>query len=955
LRIYALTLSLLGIFFAAIAYGRAGGEEILSADERAWLTQNQPRIVLAVETGYAPFVFIDSHDQPTGLAHDYIRLIESKLGVHFNQRRFSSLDEIFQKVRSGEVHIVNAVTSTPARTKFLSMTTPFISVPNVIIVRKERSGQISEFELFGLRISLVNSYAITEYMTSRGLHFIPDIVPDDLSSLLNVSFGRTDAAIIDLATATYLISEKGIANLRVAGEVAYDVRLSMATHLDDTMLNGILQKGLDAITEPERLEIKERWITALKPQSIFKDRQFWIVLGSVVAAALVIFAAILAWNRTLRQQIILRRNAEESFKAAFQYSRSLIEASLDPMVTISAEGKITDVNAATEQVTGASRDSLIGSDFADYFTDPEKARAVYRQVFSRDGVKDYPLAIRHVSGKITDVLYNANLYRDDNGNVLGVFAAARDVTEHKLSETAIRQSNEEQTAIFESATSGIAFIKNRIIVKGNRTLDHLFGFEAGEQAGLSTRHWYVDDEAYEVGGTPYAALARGEIHQREQQLVRKDGTKFWCHFSGSAIEVGNLSRGTVWMLTNVTHEHDTAEALLQAKDTAEAANRAKSEFLANMSHEIRTPLNGLIGNAQLLEMSKLDGEQKEYLSAMMVSGHNLLSLINDILDLSKIEAEKVVLEKADFSLRGCIKDVIRTQRSRIANKGLALNLVVQNEAPDALIGDELRVKQILLNFLGNAIKFTKAGGITVSATVRERSGNSALIELAVADTGIGIPKAVADDIFKPFVQADSSMTRRYGGSGLGLAISRRLAELMDGSISVESEEGVGSIFRALLPFPVIHQLAQEQGAPAAEAPTALWTGAPLKVLLAEDNEINKQFSVALLKKMGHQFEVAENGKEALAALEAAAFDLVLMDIQMPVMDGHEALAVLRERERSTGAHLPVIALTAHALKGEEEGFLAAGFDGYVSKPLEVKKLVAEMKRVLELKQTLAMN
>lgn len=312
----------LSIFLSAAAYGNSAGKDILSTGERAWLTKNQARLVLAVETGYAPFVFLDANDRPAGLAHDYMRLIESKLGVQFRQRRFSSLDEIFQKVRGGEVHIVNAVTSTPARARFLSMTDAYVSVPNVIIVRKDRSGQIPEYELSGLRVALVKSYAITEHMTNRGLHFIPDLVPDDLTALLNVSFGRSDAAVIDLATASYLITEKGIANLRVAGEVAYDIRLSIGTPLNEPVLHGILQKGLNAITEAERLEIKNRWINASQNQSIFRVRQFWIVIGSVLAVTLAILVVILAWNRTLRRQVTIRTEALVKEQEALRESQA---------------------------------------------------------------------------------------------------------------------------------------------------------------------------------------------------------------------------------------------------------------------------------------------------------------------------------------------------------------------------------------------------------------------------------------------------------------------------------------------------------------------------------------------------------------------------------------------------------------------------------------------------------
>jgi ABC-type amino acid transport substrate-binding protein len=297
-------LLLLSIFLASVAYGKTGDKDLISVNERAWLSQNQSRLVLAVETGYAPFVFLDAKGQQTGLAHDYMRLIEAKLGVQFNQKRFSSLDEIFKAVRSGEVHIVNAVTSTPERLKFLSMTDPYISVPNVIIVRKNHPGTVSEKALSGLKVSLVKSYAVTQYMTNHDSHFIPDIVADDLTALLNVSFGRSDAAVIDLATASYLISEKGIANLRVGSVVAYDNKSSLASTQNEPVLHGILQKGLNAITDAERQAIKQRWINLSEEQNILYDLTGWNTLGLVLAVAFLVVTIVVVKNRSFRLQII---------------------------------------------------------------------------------------------------------------------------------------------------------------------------------------------------------------------------------------------------------------------------------------------------------------------------------------------------------------------------------------------------------------------------------------------------------------------------------------------------------------------------------------------------------------------------------------------------------------------------------------------------------------------------
>jgi PAS domain S-box-containing protein len=529
---------------------------------------------------------------------------------------------------------------------------------------------------------------------------------------------------------------------------------------------------------------------------------------------------------------------------------------------------------------------------------------------------------------------------------------AVEVSERKRMETALVAANSTLGELFKaSPISIVAYDRQGIVQSWNPAAERLFGWTEREVIGQRLPFVPQNRQA-EFQERIRRVLHGGDDLAGESVCrLRKDGSQVELSISSAPLrDARGTTVGLISVITDITERRRVEEEVQKARAAAEAANRAKSEFLANMSHEIRTPMNGVIGMTELALDTELTLQQREYLSMVKFSGDALMIVINDILDFSKIEAGKLELNPIQFNMRETIEDTARSLALRAHQKGLELVTHIQPGIPELLVGDPDRLRQVLLNLLGNAIKFTDLGEVILRVE-SEPMKDGVCLHFSVQDTGIGIPQDSQKLIFEAFTQADNSTTRKYGGTGLGLTITSRLVDLMGGRIWVDSKPGEGSVFHFNAPFTAglaaAMQTPQQDSVDLHNPPAHLLREArpALRILLAEDNRVNQVLARRLLEKKGHTVVTANNGLEALVFLETQSFDVALMDVQMPQMGGFEATLAVRETERTSKKHLPIIALTAHAMKGDEERCLAAGMDGYIAKPIRKMELFALLERV----------
>lgn len=625
-----------------------------------------------------------------------------------------------------------------------------------------------------------------------------------------------------------------------------------------------------------------------------------------------------------------RKIAQEGLK---RY-QVLSQEGRDIIMFIETDGKIIDVNEAAINAYGYTRDEFNKLTVFD-LREPD---FFLREQIDKAESEGISFTTKHKRKDGTFMNVEVNSKGATIGGKRVLLSIIRDITEREKAKDELRESQAKYKSLFLNMKDAFAFLKiifneNNVpvdleYIEVNRSFEEMYSIRNEEIVGSRIL------DVFPNTANIFMDIVRN--HYIKYKNLDNIPIREYYSFKGMwvVVSVNSPIEGyIVQTIRDVTYRKSAEISLNQAKEAAEQANKAKSEFLANMSHEIRTPLNGIVGMVDLTLLTELNEEQEENLMIVKSCSNSLLKVINDILDFSKMEAGKLIIEHINFDIKALVEEIIKSHSPRAIAKGVELNYAFSSTIPQYLIGDPNRLQQILNNLINNAIKFTESGEVWVKVKLLNNSENNVEIQFAVEDSGIGISKENIARIFESFSQVDGSFTRRFGGTGLGLAISKQLSERMGGRLWVKSEDGVGSKFNVTLKFDIGSKI-ETQPVQLAQVKKI---NRSCSILLTEDDSVNQMVITRILKDQGYSVDTANNGLEAVDMCGKNSYDVILMDIQMPKMDGIEATKIIRKKD--THKYTPIIAITAYALKGDRERFLSQGMDEYVSKPINVEELL----------------
>ncbi len=1049
----------------------------------------EPRpVFIGTELDYPPYSYKDENDTITGLNVELARAIGrvTELDIRIVA---GSWTDIRQGLENGTIDAIAGMFYSAERDSVVDFTAPFAFVSQIAFCRGDRPALRSEKQLHGKRIIVMQDDIMHDWVRAK------DITDDILAAktfqqaLQLLARDSAGYALGAHLPGVYWKKRLGLRTIRESRVILHRDPYCFAVNEGDFRLHSILSEGLAILRQNGELEaIQSRWLGVLEREISLRTLR-WAILGALLCI-LVASAGVWLWFGTLKREVrrqtaaiqreaYYRKKAEEAAREREARFRRLFEHSNDAIIIHTAMGKILDVNQRACQLTGYERKALLDIPLAAIHPEEDRARgkAASEQTM-REGHIRFENRIRTAQGAVIDVDISARVIDREKGIIQGI---VRDITARKRQEEMLRAS-EERFRIYIEYSPTAAFIANHLgeYVFVNQAAARMTGYTVDDLLELSIGDLTFPAEAA-AGQEKFRMLLEDGKLETELGLRCKDGTRIETFLQAVKITPDQI----LAFCTDITARKKMEDNMRRAKEAAEEANRAKSEFLANMSHEIRTPMNGILGMAELALATGLNAEQRDYIETVKSSADSLLEIINEILDFSKIESGAVSLDSAPFDLRTLVEEVCSILAVKAHEKGLELLCDIDPALRSALVGDSLRVRQILINLIGNAIKFTDEGEICV--TIREcppvdaAAPDTVNVELRVRDTGMGISPERLETIFESFNQGGAGALRSRGGTGLGLTISRRLARLLGGDLNVTSEVGAGSEFQLVAPFAlqrnqttslgsvklpgqvkvciiddngtnlrilsgmlrtwgIAHETvaqsrraasviedARKQGAPfsavlldyhmpemdglavarevrkqqSGEQPIVIMLSStdnaevmrqcreigvqhhlvkpvhmrelagalerclslrPLEpvreqagksssrapqfagvVLLAEDNPVNRKIAGIMLRQRGIEVVEAQTGLEALERIRERSFDLALMDVQMPELDGYEAT----RRLRAAGfVDLPVVALTAYAMPKDREEARAAGMNGFLTKPMHKNELDAVLKRYL---------